>query len=547
MPNTTFDLLNILKTKAGTLTHNTPLYNWSLLSSTPDRLIVKPVDPWPGDADKAQALLSAAGVNEQSRNGPQWFAEWWNPEDADDIWIDHIHGFNWLRDLRTHGGARAREQGRLMIESWLDNHKYWNAEIWRPDLTARRLTMWICHYDYFGDGYDIGFEDKFLSSLVRQAKHLENSLNKTNGTTKFQTIKGLLYAGIALENHEHWLDIALKALTNVQKKQILPDGGHISRSPSMMLETLESLVDIRIALNAGAYPVPDDLTTTIEDLSAALRLFRYRDRKLGVFHMTQEGDIDYIDSILAQAGTHKKRRTSLPDTGFERIEQGRSLIVMDTGKAPAYPHDKTTHAAPLAFEFSYGKERIITNCGTHPTCPKWREALRFTGGHNTACLDHRNACEIKKDGHFGRKVTQTTAHRDTVKGAALIVASHNGYAPLNGITHTRKLYITDEGHDFRGADDLNCAFDLVNPVEIALRFHIHPNVTASLVQDDTEVLLRIPGGIGWRFKQSGAKIKLEDSLYLGTGNEPRKTKQIALHTIMKDANTTVKWSFKREG
>lgn len=547
MPNTTYDLLNILKARASTLTQSTPLYNLSLLSTTPDRLIVKPVDPWPGDKAKAQELLTAAGAGENSRTGPQWYAQWWNPEDADNLWTNHIHGFSWLRDLRTHGSARAREQGRLMLESWLDTHRHWDAEIWKPELTARRLTMWICHIDYFSDGYDDNFEDKFLSSLVRQAKHLNNILNKTKGTATFQTIKGLLYAGIALENHEHWLDNSLSALTKAQKDQILTDGGHISRSPAIMLETLEILVDIRIALNAGAYPVPDDLTDTIENLSAALRLFRYRDRKLGMFHMTQEGNKDYIDSILAQAGTHKKRRMSLKDTGFERIEQGRALIVMDTAKTAPHPHDKSAHAAPLAFEFSYGKERIITNCGTHPTCPKWREALRHTGGHNTACLDHRNACEIKKDGHFGRKITNSTAHREDTKDATLIVASHNGYAPLNGITHTRKIYLSDEGHDLRGADEMNCAFDLINPVEIALRFHIHPSVTTSLVQDGQEVLLRMPGGIGWRFKQAGAKLKLEDSLYLGIGTTPRKTKQIALLTLMKDANTLLKWSFKREG
>ena len=542
-----FHMIDTLKSRAGQMAYNSALYDWSLRTDAPpDRLIIKPVDPWRGDAGRARELLNAAGVIE--RTGPQWHDEWWMPESADELWISHIHGFGWLRDLRTLSGARAREQGRLMIESWLDNYPGWNAQIWRSDILGQRLAMWVCHYDYFCDSFDPEFDDKLLGSMVKQARHLSNVLNtREHGSAHLQAIKGLLYAGIALDGCEKWAAQGLDALSKALDTQIFADGGHISRSPACMLDVLEILVDIRSALQAGAYPEPEILETKIGRLSAALRTLRYHDRRLALFHSSQEGETEEIDSILAQAGTQVKMPTSLPDTGFERMELGRALLVMDTGCTQKFPYDRHGHASPLAFEFSYGKERLLVSCGTHPTSTQWKEALRFTAAHNTACIDYRNACEMRKDGHFSRKVTHTHVHRENTKDAALIVASHNGYVPLNGITHSRKIYLGDEGHDMRGEDDFTCAFDLVKPVETALRFHIHPDVNASLINDGKEILLRMKGGIGWRFKHDAGKLELEDSVYIGSGIAPRKTKQIVIYGQMNTDQARVKWSFKREG
>ncbi len=533
-----------LKSTASQMGCNSFFYDWSLTGASPDRLIVKPVDPWPGDAIKAQSLLDAAGVGE--RTGPRWLTDWWEPENADELWTSHMHGFSWLRDLRTLGGAVAKEQGRIMIENWLGTFDHWHTGVWRADICARRISMWICHYDYFCDGIENSMDEKLLSSIAKQAKHISNTLEKLKGVPKFESIKGLLYAGIAIESQEKWIEHALERLKTSVGNQILPDGGHVSRSPAIMLDILEILVDMRTALKAAAYPVPNDINETIENISAALRLFRHRDRKFSLFHNAQEGNPETIDSILASAGTHKKTKKTLEYTGFERLEIGGGLIIIDTGRSPETPYDNEAHASPLAFEFSYNKNRIFTACGSHPIDPQWQEALRFTSAHNTACLDHRNACEIKKDKTMGRKVTKTTTHREETKDAALLVASHNGYAPLNGITHARKIYLSDEGNDLRGEDDFACAMGLVKPVEIAIRFHLHPDVKIAESKEGEAITLRVPGGTSWRFVHSEGALKLEDSLYLGAGITPQKTKQIVIHGNMSNDNTRLKWALKKE-
>ena len=326
----------------------------------------------------------------------------------------------------------------------------------------------------------------------------------------------------------------------------MADGGHASRSPEILIGALEIMVDIKSALKAGDRKVPEFMDEAILNMSTAARFFRYGDRKLAVFQGAQEGDVSRLDTILAQCGQRGKAVTSMPYSGFERAELGRSLLLLDVGKSPDYPFDNAAHASPLAFEFCYGKDRLFVSCGAHPTSDSWNEALRFTAAHNTVTLDYRNACEIRKDGHFGRKVTEFSLQREESEEAILLEASHNGFVPLNGITHTRSLYIGDEGHDLRGQDKFTCTSKLIRPVEIGLRFHVHPKISASLINSNSEVLLRMAGGVGWRLSFSEGTLALEDSLYLGTGTEPQKTKQIVIYGQMTGDTALIKWAVKRE-
>jgi uncharacterized heparinase superfamily protein len=74
-----------------------------------------------------------------------------------------------------------------------------------------------------------------------------------------------------------------------------------------------------------------------------------------------------------------------------------------------------------------------------------------------------------------------------------------------------------------------------------LRFHLHPAVVASLQQDDSAVLLRLPSGHGWRLRAKGAKVELEESVYLGT--EARRTNQIVLQG--ETGADSVQWAITR--
>ena len=137
--------------------------------------------------------------------------------------------------------------------------------------------------------------------------------------------------------------------------------------------------------------------------------------------------------------------------------------------------------------------------------------------------------------------------RDDTRDAILIEGSHDGYASVNGITHRRRLYMSAQGHNLRGEDSLTCAVGLTHPLDVAVRFHLHPKTQVSLVQDGKEALIRLAGGAGWRFVHSGGGLSLEDSVYMGSGAHPRKSKQLVIHARMDSDRAAIKWALQREG
>ncbi len=540
-----------LKNKIDGIKHASFLYNLSLdglilKSAVPDRLIVRPPDAWTGCAERGATLCE--GLFSLDDDTLQIRGNCWNPPGVSQKWLNNIHGFSWLRDLRASGTGRAQQQGYAMIESWLQAHKLWDPIAWAPDVTGRRLSIWISHYDYFLEHADEDVQDLFFSALNRQARHLQKLLPGTlTGIPLLEAAKGLLYAGLGLQGRESMIEQALDIFERESAKQVLSDGGHISRSPRLLEGALQIFLDAKNALSSAGYPLPERLQFAIDRMGPALKFFTGGDRHYALMNGAQSGNPNFIDSLLAQSGMRGKGIESLPATGYERISQGRSLLIFDAGKSPPWPYDAEAHAAPLSFEFSYGKERIFVSCGAHPSSGEWNESLRATAAHNTLCIDHRNACEIRADGHFGRKVKMPFIRREDGRHAALIEGAHDGYMQLSGITHSRRLFLCEHGSDLRGEDTLESAIVPTRTHDVSIRFHIHPRVLVSLVQDGQEALLRLPSGVGWRFQHTGGTLSLDNSVYLGEGGQPRRSKQLVISIPMDDDHLQIKWALQREG
>lgn len=531
-----------IKERASHLTFNSFLYNWSLQGEVADRLVVRPVDPWPGDSD------IGAGICESGFGGLYHG--------------DHIHGFEWLRDLRSFAEKSSkadaeicRAQARGMIASWTQKYRGWDAEAWRADVTGRRLSIWISLYEFFShdclDGAcDEEFHDLFFDSLGRQSLHLSRALTasrRVQGIALLEAAKGLLYSGLALEGREVLVDQALDIFEDEAEHQILGDGAHISQNAQQLLQALQIYVDVRSALRAGGYPLPESIQHAIDRMGPAVRFFRYHDKGFAVFNGGQEGDIGFIDRVLAQTGAKGKTPSSLPCAGYERIQLGRGFLMFDCGNSPAKPFNESAHVAPLSFEMSYGRERLFVNCGSHTDDAAWQDALRCTAAHNTVCLDNRNACEIGTDRSIVRKPNKVTVIREDSDKACFLEGMHDGYERLNGYTHRRRLYMSEDGHDLRGEDILCSKHQASRPVEAAVRFHLHPRVNVSLINGGSEALLRLPSGIGWRFRFGGGGLMLEDSIYMGDGVKPRKTKQLAIYSQATEKELRIKWALQKEG
>ena len=197
---------------------------------------------------------------------------------------------------------------------------------------------------------------------------------------------------------------------------------------------------------------------------------------------------------------------------------------------------------------SVGRERLIVNCGAYRGAnPDWRRAARNTAAHSTLIVADTNSAEIRDDFTLGRRPTVTGIERAEAEGSQWIAAAHDGYKAQFGLDHARQLFLAADGEDLRGEDTLTGK----PGSSFAIRFHLHPTVQVSLIQDGGAALLRLASGVGFRLRAHGAQMSLAESVYLGSG-AIKKTQQIVLAGTVGSnpdgsGGATVKWAIRREG
>jgi uncharacterized heparinase superfamily protein len=507
-------------------------------ANVPDAPALPVRDPWPGDPSRGARIVKSEleYLGAVLKLGPGIFAA----PNASPLLAAHLLGFSWLRDLRALGTDTARTRARAVISDFMDAPE--PALAARPDIAGARLTAWLGHYDFFAASADDDFRARLMSRLVTDSRMLSAGLpGEERDGRAFTALKGLIAASVAMPEHTNFLGRGNKFLSAEIERQILPDGCHAERSPAAHLAALQDLIEIRALLQSGQAESPVNLAAAIERMALALRALRHPDGGLGLFNGSKEDLPSLIDLVLAQAGRSGRAQGGLTSGGLYRLAAGKSVVLVDAGP-PAPPGlDRFAHAGTLGFEFSAGRERLIVNCGAAPAAgPEWREALRATAAHSTLTIADVNSSELRETG-LGRRPAKVEAQRQEATGAHWLEASHDGWRKLFGAIHHRRLYLAMSGEDLRGEDEIEAD----QPQPYAVRFHLHPHVTASLQQDNGAVLLRLPSGQGWRLRAEGARITIEESVYFGQA-EPRRAEQIVLNGHQ-DGPQQVKWAITKLG
>jgi uncharacterized heparinase superfamily protein len=538
-----------------------PLYRNRLYGSTLGKrssgeLAVVPTESWPADSRPALALLGGEfrfGAEVVQNPKPLH-----NPLGAGETWQRQMASFVWLDSLRAFGGAQARQFARQVILAWFTDTAAYDSLTWSSDLLAARLRRCLVNSAFLETNSDALFRAHLLRPLNRQAEHLSRVLpDGINGAALLKAGIALMLAGALLPPQgskagDKWLRKGEALLDRELQTQILPDGGHVERSPSVMLELLRHLLDLHHVLMLTERKLPDQLLSTIGNLASALKVLTHPDGGLALFKDSTEDDANAIMLALMRAdaasGLEARDLAQLPQTGFQRMVAGRSVLIADTGAPPPRGLDGHAHAGTLSFEFSHGAERMIVNCGAHPTAAEWRQVQRATAAHSTLVVDDTNSSMLlPPDGPDGGGLALTprsvVVRREATEAGQWLDARHNGYDEPFDLTHRRRLFLAADGLELIGEETLTGR----GGRSFALRFHLHPGVQVSMTQSSQSALLKLAQGGGWRLRVQGGDLSLADSIYLGQAGMVRRTQQLVVQGAIEDDTTQVKWALQKEG
>jgi uncharacterized heparinase superfamily protein len=267
---------------------------------------------------------------------------------------------------------------------------------------------------------------------------------------------------------------------------------------------------------------------------------------------------ELLATILAYDDVRAQALTSARHSGYQRLQAGEAIAMIDAGRPPPQIFSNRAHAGCASFEFSIGAQRLVINCGA-PDANRAaaREAARMTAAHSTLVIDDTSSCRFASHAGWqkwlGDQIVSGPDRVDVERHdeplGTMIVLAHNGYEARFGLVHERRILLSKDGKTLDGTDRLRAARvgeKAGEPVErrpFALRFHIHPNVRLKRVREGRAVLCILPNGKRWLFETTAGEAHIEESIFFAAPDGPRSCAQIAVHGET-GPGTVVEWCFR---
>ncbi len=538
-----------------------PLLRWPVFPFRTDRLLLAPPDLRTADATCASEIYSgrfAFAGKVVICDGRSIF----EMEPPSEEWAAELLGFGWLRHLRAAESAITRANARALVDEWIALQGSWHNLAWRPDVLSRRIISWLSQATLVLQDADVPFYRRFLRSLTRQVRYLRHTAgDASRGVAHLQAMIALADAALCIAGQARRIKPATDRLRTELQRQILPDGGHISRDPGANIEILLELLPLRQAYASRNIPPPPALLNAIDRMMPTLRFFRHSDGSFARFNGMGATPGGQLLTLLAYDETRGAPLSNAPHSGYQRLEASGGVLIMDVGRAPPVEMSLDAHAGCLAFEYSSPKHNmLIVNCGMPPTGREdWRQLARSTAAHSTVTFNDASSARFVTSPMFRRVLggapmldgpSHVAVTREDRPDAIVLRATHDGYAERYGILHERTITLATNGTRLEG-EDAFLAVDGSAQVrttrdKYAVRLHLHPTVKATRLSDGHGVMLMTPDKELWTFTVRDGRVELEDSVYLAGAEGPRRTVQIVIYGHARHA-PRVSWNLQQSG
>lgn len=552
-----FDLMG----KAGASINVSPVHRLRISGPGPADVTALPIDARPANRARGEAILAGHWKFGRSHIETPPGHSPWGPEFPSRHFADRIHRFHWLRDLAAVGGD-GEARARALVTAWAEAYGKWDDFAWRLGVTADRLINVVSAGPWLFGRLDGAARGVLLESIGRQIRHLVYSgPEETDPVGRFRIGVALALAGAATEDGRKALEAGLAMLETECAAQILPDGGHISRSPEQLASAMldiQAVEDLLLRLGLSA---PLFLTKLQPRMAAMLSFFQTQDGGL----LPVNGGGDCADGLARAAlrphGAVNSKFAFARLSAYQRVQAEGLTVYIDAGGGPERPHGGRAHAGALALYVDDGPERLITSCSSNPDLdPDLRDAARRTAAHSVLGVTSEDSAIFAVDPATGVRApdgpAQLAVRRMEEGDQYLLEGQHAGWRVRHGVIYRRRIYVAINGARITGEDSLSRPMgdappaNPLGPISYEIRFHLHPDVQVIDGPDDRTVFLGLPlRQRVWRFR-SEALLSVEDSRYWG-GEVARKSRQLVIRGIAdpgadgSQAPNRVRWALSR--
>jgi uncharacterized heparinase superfamily protein len=519
----------------------------------PDRLIVAPTDLRSLDPFVAEEILEgrfplAGRILETFGDSP------FSVELPSRAFAERLHSFTWLRHIRTNKTEASCAHVRQVVADWIALHgRQPKGLAWEANVAAERVIAWLSHSTVVLQGAEAGFYRRFMKSLAYQVRYLRKIAGCTPvGDTRLRLRIALAMASISMPTRAAYIRREGNRLDRELERQILADGGHISRNPRAVLDLLIDLLPLRQTYINLGHDLPQKLIPAIDRMYPALRFFRHQDGDLALFNGASATPASELMSVLRYDETAGKPFKALPHMNYHRLSAEGTTLIVDTGHALSTELSRGAHAGCLSFEMSSGRHRFIVNSGAPKHGSRtYRQIARSTAAHSTVTLNETSSGRVARSRLAGPillgGVSEVEVERwDDPHGNDWLRATHNGYGGEFGYLHEREIGLNAKGNKIKGHDRLfppegEAAED--DTPSAAARFHIHPAITL-LRRDEESVVMRAPDGETWIFAAPGLQVLIDEDIFFADVSGARPSQQLVIEFSLPHTSD-IRWMLRR--
>lgn len=458
------------------------------------------------------------------------------PENTPDAWVEYAHGFRWMYDI----SIQSLQKNPHWMWAWEDSFGTdYNGIAWRPHVVASRLCVWLSRYQDLCHMLNQDERDDFNKLVSRHYRYLTLFHTQYNlePHQSLQAWGGLVCGILSLHDtqtdYKYYLNKILECLS-----RIMDEDGCVMGNMSVHMQVLSLCLEVRSRLYKMKISCPDTLDVYVDKMWRVVRFFYQTNADF--CHMAGANGLvcDY-DSLRRLCKNEQGIVSSLVHAGHYVQRSDTFNVYVD---ASPRTQNHVYDGGVLGVTISYQKNPLFVACGYSHALG---DVCRYSACFNTLVINNVNAVSVldtASDTSLGIQAQEYTQNEWQV-----VSCKHTGYLEKFGVRVERDVCLNDIGNTIRGQDRLVFCGNqnLGQDLDIAVRFHIHPDVKANVTPSGAVAMI-IKKTNMVIFQVKNATISLEKSFFVDTFGESLPTEQIVVrhaHTVdvLDDNTVSLDW------